>query len=374
MSEEVPVSGELKSMIKTEEPQATAPSTSDEAMNKLLAALSLALTIVVIALSISVSRLSNMSADTVIVPDRTPMSAKGPTGENPCTGAKKKADLPNIACMIAQIDGDEMVNDQFALGTAEQSGVNVTKGYNGDYDTDAEPILEDYFEVGMCPVNVHWHLGTEHYSLGEYDENGSGPSDYKRRQLAGSVRLGYQCHHYDAKDPAFTTEYDWKHCVDTHVGETYEVHWPHSGTGACATVNQYQTPFYDGVFCNGVDPSKVGVQGQIFTIINDERYYYPDLMRGMIKDGDFGKDIATYTGSTTGTTRDNQICSQYTGITWKVDRKCHLISASSFDKMCADMKAQRDDMSDDLHPHGSRELVADHLAADNHSTRKQLRA
>lgn len=33
--------------------------------------------------------------------------------------------------------------------------------------------------------------------------------------------------------------------------------------------------------------------------------------------------------------------------------------------MCADMKAQRDDMSSDLHPHGSRTLVADHLAANN---------
>jgi len=133
----------------------------------------------------------------------------------------------------------------------------------------------------------------------------------------------------------------------------------------------YQTPFYDGVFCgeNGValtsTHEQIGVQGQVFTIINDDKYYYPDLIRGMIVDGDMGTDIAMYTGSTTGTSRDNTICSAYTPITWQVDRKCHLISASSFDKMCADMKAQRDDMSDDLHAHGSRELVADHLAANN---------
>merc|ERR1719182_348394 len=88
-------------------------------------------------------------------------------------------------------------------------------------------------------------------------------------------------------------------------------------------------------------------------------------MRGMIVDGDFGADIAAYTGSTTGTTRNNEICSSYSPITWQVDRKCHLISASSFDKMCADMKAQRDDMSDDLHAHGSRELVAANLTANN---------
>merc|ERR1711990_978946 len=143
--------------------------------------------------------------------------------------------------------------------------------------------------------------------------------------------------------------------------------------GACGTVNQYQTPFYDGVFCTpgviSLSPlntyQKIGVQGQVFTIVNDEHYYYPDLMRGMIMDGEYGMDIAKYTGSTTGTSRNNQICSQYTPITWQVDRKCHLISASSFDKMCQDMLSQRDDMSMDLHAHGARELVSHHLAADN---------
>ena len=135
-----------------------------------------------------------------------------------------------------------------------------------------------------------------------------------------------------------------------------------------------------GVFCTpgiiSLSPlntyQKIGVQGQIFTIVNDEHYYYPDLIRGMIVDGTtYGYDVAKYTGSTTGTTRDNTVCSRYTPITWQVDRKCHIISASSFDKMCKDMKAQRDDMSGDLYAHGSRELVANHLAADN--LQRQLR-
>jgi hypothetical protein len=63
----------------------------------------------------------------------------------------------------------------------------------------------------------------------------------------------------------------------------------------------------------------------------------------------------------------------YTPITWQVDRKCHMISASSFDKLCYDMKMQRDDMSDDLYAHGSRELVKDDLVANNQA-RKTLRA
>ncbi len=119
----------------------------------------------------------------------------------------------------------------------------------------------------------------------------------------------------------------------------------------------------------------VGVHGQVFTIVNDESYFYPDMMRGMIIDQEMGmgQDIAIYTGSTTGETRSNEMCSLYTPITWQVDRKCHMISASSFDKLCYDMKMQRDDMSDDLHAHGSRELVKDELVANNQA-RKTLRA
>ncbi|CAB9526210.1 expressed unknown protein [Seminavis robusta] len=298
--------------------------------------------------------------ETVTVEVPTWPTVRPPAGENPCAG--KKPDLPNIQCVIDAVEQ-----------TGEQAGANVTKGYNGLKETEATPITQNYYEVGICPVNVHWHLGAEHYSLGEFDETGTGPTDISgRRKLAGKTRQGFQCKHYNENDAKFTTPYEWKHCDATmEVGQTYEVHWPHSAAGACGTINQYQTPFYDGVFCrDGVltdTAAQIGVQGQVFTIVNDEAYYYPDLMRGMIVDGEFGADMAMYTGSTTGTSRDNEICSQYAPITWQVDRKCHLISASTFDKMCADMKAQRDDMSDDLYAHGSRELVADHLAANNHA-------
>jgi len=255
-----------------------------------------------------------------------------------------------------------------------------------------------YFQTSLCPVNVHWHLGAEHRSDGEFDEAGTSPGHAgtpdtegisaggdqpggRRLQHAEDehvvTRYGYACHHYDGANSAFDDDYVWQHCLDMHVGETYEVHWPHSAFGACGTPNQYQSPFYDGVFCRataealgGLVPQNiadgVGVQAQVFTIINDEDYYYPDLFRGMIVDGLMGADVAAYSGSTTGTSRDNAVCSAYTPITWQVDRACHLISASSFDKMCADMKQQRDDMSSDLHPHGARDLVDTALAANNH--------
>eukprot|EP01083_Nonionella_stella_P049215 131246_1 len=81
--------------------------------------------------------------------------------------------------------------------------------------------------------------------------------------------------------------------------------------------------------------------------------------------------MAIYTGSTTGTSRSNEMCSPFNPITWQVDRKCHLISASSFDKMCKQMYAQADNLKDDLYAHGSRPLVKDELAADNHQQRKR---
>jgi len=297
-------------------------------------------------------------------------------GPNPCEGKKPKHAAPgdyyfsNVECLI---DG--------VANALEQAGANVSKGYTGKLDAGGRtPITTSYFEQGMCPVNVHWHWGAEHLSVGEYDEKGTGPpmehdghDHHRRRELAGDLRLGFRCRKYNAKDPKYTMPYDWKHCINMEVGETYEIHWPHSAAGACGTPYQFQYPFYDGVFCRdgiiSLDPlntyQKIGVQAQVFTVVNDESYYYPDLMRGMLVEGEKGADVAKYTGSTTGTSRNNRICSRYTPITWQVDRKCHLISSSAMDKLCADMNNQRDDMSPNTAPGGARELVADHLAANN---------
>ena len=225
-----------------------------------------------------------------------------------------------------------------------------------------EPIMGDYAKADppLCPVNVHWHLGTEHRSAGQYDEGGNGPYPnwnedshvvhgpaagvYKssahtgeggegnlgntfelaadspnddgalagrRLAAAGALpRQGGMCYHYNTFTDAEKTEYDWKYCKDMHVGNTYEIHWPHSHVGECGKdwytkgvpgKWQYQYPFYDGVFCNAAwtadtisvgngDTSgatvntfnvnqRVGVQGQVYTIINsDEPKYQNDRL------------------------------------------------------------------------------------------------
>ena len=105
------------------------------------------------------------------------------------------------------------------------------------------------------------------------------------------------------------------------LGETYEFHWPHSSLAACGdSINQYQDPFVDGLLCNdpfgddfetlvgalGADPQllsqNIGVQAQIVTVVNDEDYYFPHLIRGMIvnEERGYGQDISAYLGSRTG--------------------------------------------------------------------------
>jgi len=304
---------------------------------------------------------------------------------NPCEN--KKIEIPNAACY----------DENFSVAVGGQAGADVTVGKKGLIDVDFEPVTSIFnaAPTGMCPVNVHWHLGAEHRSEGQYDESfdAMGPEvsadgeHHRNRALAGDIRQGFRCGLYDEEDAKFKEAYHWKYCENMHVGETYEVHWPHSAAGACGTIWQYQTNFYHGVFCNIPDASGipedlynyVGVQSQVFTVVNDEEYFYPDLMRGMIVDAGagMGGEITKYTGSTTGDSRNNDdSCSQYKPITWQVDRKCHMISASSFDKMCFDMLNQADDMQDDVHPHGAREVVDEALTDNNQvwDRRKKQRA
>ena len=283
----------------------------------------------------------------------------------------------------------EMMDTGFGVNLP-QAGMDVTN--DGTYGNAAElsqfmPLLENFADTDLCAVNVRWHIGTEHRSEGQYDENGSGPHEYeghgvdgsrRRRKLAeGEARQGMLCHHYEETDSKFTTAYDWEHCHGMEVGQTYEIHWTHSAAGSCGTAWQMQTPFYDGVFCTpgvislGANPpfnvhEKVGVQGQVFTVVNDDSGAYDnwDLMYAAWQDDTHWVDVAKYIGSTTGTTRDNEVCSMYSPITWQVDRTCHLISAASFDHLCRLMKENGgDDLSADTHPHGSRELVDDALSS-----------
>ena len=310
-------------------------------------------------------------------------------GNNPCidsTGqAPLRADLGDVDCE--------------ASTTGAQSATDVTKGAAGDLDPALAPIV-DYNDMGMCTVNVHWHIGAEHRSEGQYDENQSFDHPNKdtyagsHRRLAsadGGMRIGHMCKAgkdlWEANDPSVknadgtVNEYDWKYCKDMHVGLTYEFHWPHSSLGACQTPWQYQYHFLDGVLCGatmgGVDINTaaallddkthgIGVEGQVFTIVNGMggEAIRPtwDVLNGW--DRQAAKDVAYYQGSTTGDAVQSganagDMC-RGTGnlVTWHQDRKCHTLEASTMDEMCRRMLViSADDMSPDVIPHGARETV-----------------
>ena len=316
-------------------------------------------------------------------------------GENPCIDPSiDKAPLRND---LGDIDCED-------ASTGAQSATDVTKGAAGDRDPGIAPVV-DYNDAGMCTVNVHWHIGAEHRSEGQYDEAAAFDHPNKdtyagsHRRLAsadGGMRIGHMCTKgkelWEANDASVrnadgsVNEYDWKYCKDMHVGLTYEFHWPHSSLGACQTPWQYQYHFLDGVLCGatmgGVDINTaaallgdkthgIGVEGQVFTIVNgmdDGSAVHPtwDVLNGWDRQAieetknDATGGVAYYQGSTTGDAANNDDVCRGTGnlVTWHQDRKCHTLEASTMDEMCRRMLLiSADDMSPDVAPHGARETV-----------------
>merc|ERR1719487_1252920 len=109
------------------------------------------------------SNLQQVTNYMVSPPPPTPMGMDLP---NPCAGKKPYDASPgdgyfnNVNC--TSLEG--------VLQVLEQAGANVTAGYVGGFDTGTRaPLTSQYWEAGLCPVNVHWHLGAEHLSVGEYD-------------------------------------------------------------------------------------------------------------------------------------------------------------------------------------------------------------
>jgi hypothetical protein len=300
-----------------------------------------------------------------------------PCNENNVEKPPIWTDLGNVPCF------DENGN----VNAAVQSGADVTEGSAGLLEADLDPIDSRYTETCtdlgcMCPVNVHWHLGAEHYNEGTFDLDGdawmAAHGSDSHRKLAGEVEPGNFCPGYDENDLAYTTEYEWQYCTDMHVGYTYEIHWPHSNLGACGTEWQFQSHFMDGVLCfanaNGLSTpdalgavfdsqvAKIGVQAQVFTVVNDEAYDYPEWNPLYSWNTDLAENVAIYQGSTTGLNEGNVVCRGTGGaVTWQVDRGCHKISARAFDRLCMLMLEQTDDMSSDVYPHTARDTVIPEL-------------
>ncbi|CAE7598336.1 unnamed protein product [Symbiodinium natans] len=248
-----------------------------------------------------------------------------------------------------------------ACNTAEpQTPRDLSTGATGSMVPKAATLTDA--QANFLPlVNVHFHLGAEHKSDAynndtdamAYDAASSG------RRLASNPRPGFMCP-TDTLTDAQMTPYTFQHCTgDVQVGKSYEVHYVHSsaGTDNDASDGMNADLLADGLggAANGrglLNPMVV-VQGQIYQIVNGGPTVN-DLLHGWTVVGH--NNSVMYSGSTTGQSHDNSVCSPYV-ITWHVDKDCHQVSPESFDNLCKQMKDLYG-MSVDLAPHGSRILVS----------------
>merc|ERR1712232_46019 len=102
------------------------------------------------------------SPDTTVPVQIIPNPTTRLSGTNPCANQKAitQPRFNNIDCFKNGI-----------REAVEQSGADITKGFEGGINTSHVPITVPYYKTTLCPVNVHWHLGAEHRSAGEFDES-----------------------------------------------------------------------------------------------------------------------------------------------------------------------------------------------------------
>ncbi|KAK7253745.1 hypothetical protein SO694_00002450 [Aureococcus anophagefferens] len=197
--------------------------------------------------------------------------------------------------------------------STEKSAYDVTEGSVGLMDPALDPIPTT--TPRACAVNVHWHIGAEHRSEGQYTEEYAfdhpGLATYERRlqseddlegltdaqkearKLAsGSLRVGHMCKNaYDLNnddpDGIVANEYDWQYCHDARLHHR-QLRRPSS--------SPYLRPAWDAL--NSWDT-------------------------------ELATDYAYYQGSTTGDAADNEICRGTGGlVTWHTDRECHLTTTA----------------------------------------------
>lgn len=255
---------------------------------------------------------------------------------------------------------------------------------NGDMEVSTHPLITRDL---MPHVNTHFHLGAEHRSAGAYDLEP--PKERLADWKAGTgPRPGFFCPRLPPVQAETSAEqllepYDFQYCKDMRVGETYEVHWVYSTGG---DVEKAMKEGLGGAFAREVNPMVI-VQAQVFVVVNSDD---PEFHEGSLekewnitrlppiastdqckkpatKHLDFcqGGYAVSYVGSTTGSGFDNdKLCSPYL-VSWMVDPTCNYISAKAFDEtMCKKLLEHGfNPDSDDLGPHGSRELVVPKYAA-----------
>jgi len=234
------------------------------------------------------------------------------------------------------------------------------------YKTPKAATLNDAQAMYLPLANTHFHYGAEHKSDSYSDSSDADAYDNAprrladNRRLASNVRPGFMCPTTDLTTTQLAP-YTFQYCKgQVEVGKSYEVHYVHSSAGYTPADLASDTNLdlmSDGLggAANGrgqLNPMIV-VQAQVYQLVQ-EAQNVTDMLHGWTVVGH--ANSVMYSGSTTGPSHDNMVCSPYV-ITWHVDKECHRITPQSFDNLCQQMQAEYG-LENDLYPHGSRILVA----------------
>ncbi len=274
------------------------------------------------------------------------------------TGGTETLDPSEILCNTGQANA--------------QSPRNVTRGSPGEVDTPLVYTPTGAFNnAAMDPANLHFHLGAEHYSGGQYDvdfDYGKPPGSTDEETPGRMCSIPMLKAKFGLTDAQVDTPYAFQYCRgETRVGSTYEFHYVHStGADHVPGYSEHLSDGLGGAFDFTINPL-VLVQAQVFVLINDasgrfDQYNWlnPDeasafSLRHGWNESLAAEDSAFYLGSTTGTKYGAEICSMYLA-QWEVDRMCHVASAQSMDKLCQWLESSGDETVD-VKPHGARAVV-----------------
>ncbi|CAJ1424518.1 unnamed protein product [Effrenium voratum] len=267
------------------------------------------------------------------------------------------------ACLLALVCVVKCA-DLACTDAEPQSPRDVTPGYVGHLTTRYEPYGEEE-RRNFLQANLHFHLGAEHRSKGEYDQ--APPAS----GLESTVAPGLFCKTDGLTAPELA-DYTFEHCKNVSVGNTYEFHWVFS-TGAPGQLaddgNEGELGIADGLggaFARTVNADVI-VRGQVCLIYNNasldtDAKIEADYADFLVKWRSPAPGQAVkYVGSTTGSSYNDEVCSP-AEVNWHVDLKCCKLSAQAFDRTC---KAMYDEgLREDLKPKGSRPPVDKRFVAD----------
>jgi len=222
-------------------------------------------------------------------------------------------------------EAPQEVNKCIGAGPQSPRDIDSRSGSNAVIFEKA-PAIEN---MNLC--NIHFHRNAEHKSAAysTFVEDGSNSGWACQPPAAGRLE----------KEHA-----EYEGCSGIAEGDTIEVHWVYT---SCDTVTDGVKPMGSGLnacMTTMCPNPQLRVVAQVFVLQKNGELKFSD---SPIKHND---PTVLYTGSTTGTSWNNNHCSPLQ-VTWDVKKTCSTLDIDDFSKWCSNNKYN------DNHAHGVRDLV-----------------